>query len=157
MGNLIKLKIRNCPTPNAAKTIALGLVFSHLDNANALDSDMPSTELYKLQQIQNMTAKFMTGANKHDCSAELCWLPIHLQIKYKVLILVFRSLYWFTPKYLCKLIGVANPTRPGLRSEDKAYQLRVTFTKHSTLVQTPPRPRTLYVWLYPKTSKSFHT
>ena len=39
MGNLQKLKkIRKCLTSKAAKTIALGLVISHLDYANALYS-----------------------------------------------------------------------------------------------------------------------
>ena len=137
MGNLQKLKkIRKFLTLDAAKTIALGLVISHLDYANALYSGLPATEIKKLQRIQNMAAKIVTKADRYDSSTEalksLHWLPIHLRIEYKVLTLVFKSLHGLAPQYLCDLIQIANPTRPGLRSESKANTLKVPFTKHST-------------------------
>ena len=52
MGNLQKLKqIRNCLTPEATATIAIGLVTSHLDYANAIYSGLPKSEFGKLQRI----------------------------------------------------------------------------------------------------------
>ena len=108
----------------------------HLDYANAFSSGLPSTEINKPQWIQNMAAKIVTGAKKHDSSTEalksLHWLPIHLRIKYKVLTLVFRSLHGLAPNYLCELISVVDSRRPGLRSESKVNLLRVPFAKHST-------------------------
>ena len=105
MGNVQKLKrIRKCMTLGAAKTIALGLIVSHLDYANALYAGLPNTDVSKLQRIQSMTAKIIIGASKYDCSTEalktLHWLPIHLRIDYKVLTLVFRSMHGLAPNYL---------------------------------------------------------
>ena len=135
-GNLLKLKkIRKRLTPNAAKTIALGLVISHLDYANALYSGLPKTEVRKLQRIQNMAAKIFTGAEEYDSSTEalksLHWLPIHLRIEYKVLTLVFKSLHGLAPKYLADLVCVRSPTRSGQRLENKATMLSVPFIKRS--------------------------
>jgi len=71
MGNLHKHKrIRKSLTLGAAKTIAIGLVISHLDYANVLYSGLPTTEVSKLQRIQNMTVKTITGARKYGSSTE---------------------------------------------------------------------------------------
>ena len=103
MGNLQKLKkIGKCLTLDAAKTIALGLVISHLDYAKDLYYGLPATEIKKLQRIQNMAAKIVAGADRHDSSTEalksLHWLPFHLRIEYKVLTLVFKSLHGLAQK-----------------------------------------------------------
>ena len=71
MGNLQKLKqIRNCLTQEATATLAIDLVTSHLDYANAIYSGLPKSELGKLQRIQNMAAKLVTKASKYDSSTE---------------------------------------------------------------------------------------
>ena len=71
MGKLQKLKkIRKCLTPDAAKTIALRLVIFHLDHANAPLSSLPTSEIHKLQRTQNMAAKIVTVADRHDNSTK---------------------------------------------------------------------------------------
>ena len=71
MSNLQKIKlIRKSPTLRAAKTIAIWLVISHLDYADTLYSGLPNTEVSKLQRIQNMTVKTITGARKYGSSTE---------------------------------------------------------------------------------------
>ena len=97
-------RYRKCLTLDAAKTIALRLVISHLDYTNALYSGLPTTELNKLQRIQNIAAKIVTGAERHNSNIEAlkssrCHL-IYLQVKYKVLTLVFKSLHGLAPQYL---------------------------------------------------------
>ena len=61
--------------------IALELVISQLAFANALYSDLPTTEICKLQSIQNI----VTGTDRHDCSTEalksLHWLPIENRVQ----------------------------------------------------------------------------
>ena len=57
-GNLQKLRIiRKSLTLEAAKKVAIGLVLSHLDYANALYTGLPQVEINKLQRIQNMGLK----------------------------------------------------------------------------------------------------
>ena len=137
MGNLQKLKlIRKSLTLEAAQTIALGLVISHLDYANALYAGLPDTEVKKLQRIQNMAAKIITGARKYDSSTSalktLHWLPIHLRIQYKIATLIFRSIHGLAPEYLCDLVRATPTTRPGLRSENRDNILDVPLTKLKT-------------------------
>lgn len=137
MGNLQKLRtIRKCLTMGAAKTIALGLVISHLDYANALYAGLPDTDVKKLQRIQNMTAKIVIGVGKYDSSTaalkSLHWLPVHLRIQYKVLTLVFKCIHGSAPGYLCDMIRLSNVTRSGLRSETGQNILNVPFTKRKT-------------------------
>ena len=65
MANLHKLKlIRNVLSLAAAKKVALGLVIAHLDYANALYAGLPYGDIHKLQRIQSMAAKVVTGARK---------------------------------------------------------------------------------------------
>ena len=135
--NLQKLKlIRKCLTLSAATTVALGLVIAHLDYANALYSGLPAVEIQKLQRIQNMTAKIITGVNKHASSTtalkSLHWLPIRLRIEFKIATLVFRSLHGLAPSYLRDLIRPVSVTRRGLRSQTKACILEVPFTRRKT-------------------------
>ncbi len=86
MGNLQKLKrIRKYLTLNAWKTIALGLIITDF---NALHAGLPETDLQKLQQVQNMTAKVVRGTSKYNSSTaalkSLHWLPIRLRIEFKI-------------------------------------------------------------------------
>ena len=132
MGNLQKLKlIRKCLTLSAATTVALGLVI-----ANALYSGLPAVEIQKLQRIQNMAAKIITGVNKCASSTtalkSLHWLPIRLRIEFKIATLVFRSLHGLAPSYLRDLIRPVSVTRRGLRSQTKACILEVPFTRRKT-------------------------
>ncbi len=60
----------------------------------------------------------------------LHWLPIHLQIRYKTLTLVFRCIHGLAPQYLRDLIKPASVSRPGLRSQDRDCIMKVPFTKY---------------------------
>ena len=71
MANLHKLKfIRNVLSLAAAQKVALGLVIAHLDYANALYSCLPYGDIHKLQRIQSMAAKVVTGARKFDSTTQ---------------------------------------------------------------------------------------
>ena len=137
MGNFHKLKrIRRVLTRDAAITVALGLVVAHLDYANAVFIGLPDVEFAKLQRIQNMTAKLVTGASKYDSSTqalkELHWLPVKLRVLYKILTVVFRCLEGNAPDYLTCLIKERSIRRQGLRSNDEPRLLCVPFVKRHT-------------------------
>ena len=87
--NLQKIKlIRRSLTVSAATKIALGLVISHLDYANALYAGLPDVDIKKLQKIQDIAGKIVTQRGKYDSSTAarkaLHWLPIRQRINCKV-------------------------------------------------------------------------
>jgi len=64
-----------------------------------------------LQELRNMNIYLMHYENLH-------WLPIECRIKFKILLMVYKSLNGLAPDYLFALIYVRRPTR-SLRSPDK--------------------------------------
>ena len=88
MWNLPKLKtIRSVLTTEAANTLAMGTIISHLDYCNSIYSGLPETDLPKLQRGQNIMAKTVLGKEKFadptDCLRTLHWLPIKYRVEYK--------------------------------------------------------------------------
>ena len=137
MGNIQKLKqIRNTLTVEACKTIACGLILSHLDYANSLYYGLPKKEIRKLQIVQNMAAKVITRKDRYESATEslkeLHWLPIHLRIKYKIITTVFKTLHSQAPKYLSDKISLNKTTIFGLRSQKNSKYLAIPRVKHMT-------------------------
>ena len=72
MLNIYKIKsIRHMFSTEACVTLALGLILSLLDYANAILIGLPNINLHKMQRVQNMTAKLVLGADKLT-SPKLC-------------------------------------------------------------------------------------
>lgn len=59
------IQIRQYLTIDAAKTLSLGLVMSHLDCTNSILAGLPDVEINKLQRIQNLNAKVIFRKNKY--------------------------------------------------------------------------------------------
>ena len=96
MHGLYRLKqARKVLTPEAAETVAVGVVMSHLDYSNAILMGLPKHETSRLQRIQVLAARVLLGKTAHEsstrCLKELHWLPINLRIEYKILTLVFSK------------------------------------------------------------------
>ena len=72
---------------NAAHTLVLGLVTSHLDYVNGILSGLPDIDINKLQKVQNAAVKFVCDkySSTSECMAHLHWLPIRQRIDHKVL------------------------------------------------------------------------
>ena len=82
MFNILRLKsIRPFLTMEATKTIASGIILSHLDYANSLFSGLPKLDTGKLQKVQSVCAKVVAGKTKYDSVTDtlksLHWLPVH--------------------------------------------------------------------------------
>lgn len=98
------------------------LVTSHLDYCNSLYTGINSTQLHRLQLVQNSAARLLTCTKKHahitPVLASLHWLPIRFRIDFKILLIVFKSLHHLAPPYLSDLLHPFIPSR-ALRSADK--------------------------------------
>ena len=116
-------KIRNYLTQEAAAQLIHAFVTSRLDYCNSLLFGLPSTSLYRLQRIQNIAARILTRTKKFDhitpVLKSLHWLPIHLRIKFKILLLCFRIINGLAPAYLSDLLTPYKQSRT-LRSSSKS-------------------------------------
>ena len=82
---------------------------------------LPDNVLCKLQSVLNAAARLVSGTRKFDHISpilkELHWLPIKQRIKYKIILLVFKSLNKLAPPYLSDKL-VTKPEN-GLRSSNQ--------------------------------------
>lgn len=128
--------IRSYLTDDACHTAVLGLVISHLDYANALYVNLPATHINRMQCIQNMAAKLVTGMKKYDSASaalrQLHWLPIRKRIEHKVLCLVYKSVVdQSAPMYLREKFQQFSQGR-NLRSNQMVHRLKVPTTSRKT-------------------------
>ena len=83
----------------------------------------PDYNIKKLQRVQNMTARVISGQRKSDdvelTRYNLHWLPVKERVDFKVLLLTYKALNGLAPVYIRDLLNVYNPSR-SLRSEVKS-------------------------------------
>ena len=129
-------KIRQHLSESSCKTLIQALVISHLDYSNAILADLPMSTLQPAQRIQNYAAKVILGRRKFDSSTDalkdLHWLPIHLRARFKLLLLVHKSIHNRAPSYLKNLLIPVTTTRQTRSSETKEFDLIVPATKRVT-------------------------
>ena len=120
-----------CPADN--------LVFFLISNTdgNALLLGANTTDIQRLQRIQNWAAKLICRVTKSDhatpCLRKLHWLPIRERIDFKILTYVYKCLYGTAPSYLSSLFSLYRPTRSGLRSSSDTTRLAVQYRSVKTL------------------------
>lgn len=116
-------RMRKYLSLNDLKRLVNALVISRLDYANSTLYGVPKYQLEKLQRVQNAAGRLITGIKKfeHITSAlmGLHWLPIEYRIKFKILLLVYKSLNGLAPDYLSGLIKEYRPVR-ALRSSHRS-------------------------------------
>ena len=82
---------------------------------------LPTVEHEKLQRVQNIAARLITGSSRRDhitpVLKNLHWLPVKLRITFKILLLTYKILNGQSPSYLTSLISSYKPVR-SLRSSD---------------------------------------
>uniref|UniRef100_A0A8C5LNM3 Reverse transcriptase domain-containing protein n=1 Tax=Leptobrachium leishanense TaxID=445787 RepID=A0A8C5LNM3_9ANUR len=112
-------RIRPFLTTVTTKQLIHALVISRLDYCNNLLSGLPLSHLSPLQSILNASARLIHLTRRSFSAAPLCeslhWLPIHCRIKFKILILTYKTLTNSAPHYLSSLITKYTPAR-SLRS-----------------------------------------
>ena len=96
-------KIRSHLSKGATDSLLHGLVYSHLDYSNALLNGIPDYVVNKLHSVQNYAARVVTWARRFNHVTPLLkslhWLPVAYRIRYKVLLLVYRSTHGMAPAY----------------------------------------------------------
>ncbi len=99
-------KIRPFLTEHAAQLLVQALIISRLDYCNALLAGLPSNTIKPLQ---------MKRAHVTPLFISLHWLPVAAHIKFKTLMLAYRTTTGSAPTYFHSLLRIYIPSR-SLRS-----------------------------------------
>ena len=103
------------------KRIVNAFVISRIDYCNSILYGLPTAEHEKLQRVQNIAARLITGSSRRDhitpVLKNLHWLPIKSRTTFKILLLTYKILNGQSPSYLTSLISSYKPDR-SLRSSD---------------------------------------
>ncbi len=112
-------KIRPFLTEHAAQLLVQALVVSRLDYCNALLAGLPSNTIKPLQMTQNAAARLVFNEPKRThvtpLFISLHWLPVAARIKFKTLMLAYRTTTGSAPSYFHSLLQIYIPSR-SLRS-----------------------------------------
>src|SRR6218665_3848764 len=161
---LISLSPTTSPTSPApascttASTIATSIVHSKLDYCNSLFLNLDSTQIHRLQLIQNSLARDVTRTLRHchitPVLKSLHWLKIPERIHSKVLSLSYNSLQSSQPTYLRELFTI-QPTgstrssscltlsRPPVTSHPMFSNQAISITAPRLWNDLPPELRTI--------------
>ena len=86
----------------------------------------PAKLFNKLQVAQNQAARLINRTKRSEHITQvlhkLHWLPVHVRITYKVLVLVYKCLHQGIPSYLCEELTLYKPNR-ALRSSTDSLRL----------------------------------
>ncbi len=124
-------KIRPFLTQHAAQLLVQTLVISRLDYCNALLAGLLSCTIKPLQMIQNAAAWLVFSdpkkAHVSPLFVSLHWLPVAARIKFKTLMLAYRTATGSAPSYFHLLMTIYFPFRSP-RSGTKSLSRTFSFT-----------------------------
>ena len=127
-------RIRRFIDQSACHNAVRSLVLSRIDYCNGLLSSIPSTQLDRVQRLQNWAARLVFQVSRDHPSQSLLnslhWLPLKQRIKFKLLLFVYKILNNQAPKYLDTCLNLYTPTRSLRSSSDP---LRLTYSVTRTL------------------------
>src|SRR6218665_1139874 len=139
---------RICPMLDlkTASTIAISIVDANLDYCNFLFLNIETTQINRLQAIQNALASAVTKTPKHHHITPILkilhWLKIPERIEYKAISLTYNTLQSSQPSYLRQLFTIQPPR--STRSSSTLTLLRpsvassLKFSNRSIAVAVPP-------------------
>ena len=109
-------------------------VISRLDYCNSVLYGIPKYQRDKLQRIQNIAARMITGTRSTDhitpILKNLHWLPVEARINFKILLKTYKILNGQSTSYLEPIIQEHHPSRtlrsstvmhPGTREKRSAH------------------------------------
>ena len=130
-------RIKKFVNSSSLECLVHAFITTKLDYCNSLLCGAPSTLINKLQRIQNIVARIISGHGRCEhitpVLKSLHWLPVQQRIKFKTLVLVYKAINNMAPVYLQELLHPHVPCR-GLRSSEKNL-LVVPFTRSSAIQQ----------------------
>ena len=97
-------RIKKCVDNSSLECLVHAFITTKLDYCNSLLCGAPSTLINKLQRIQNIVARIISGHGRYEhitpVLKSLHWLPVQQRIKFKTLVLVYKAINNLAPVYL---------------------------------------------------------
>jgi len=113
-------RIRKFITTDACHHAIRALVLSRLDYANSLFNNINTSEIYRLQHLQNHAARVIFCARKSEEALplinELHWLPVQKRIIFKLALIIYKCIDGSAPLYLSSLLEHRHTSSYRLRS-----------------------------------------
>ena len=120
-------RIRRFIDQSTSNHAVRSLILSRVDYCIARLSSIPNTQVVRLQRLQNWAARLVfqvrcdTPPDPLLCN--LHWLPVKQRIIFKLLLLVYKSLNNYAPKYLSDCLKLV----PGKRTRSSEDPLKLTY------------------------------
>ena len=135
--------VRRYLTVDATKNAVQALIISRLDYCNSLLLNLPTSQIARLQRIQNKAARLVTRTSMREhitpVLKELNWLPIDRRIVYKVI--TYKALHGLAPVYLAELLAP--------RSLNNCLQGANALTLHQPIAQKRVGEGAFWFWSTP--------
>ena len=129
-------RIRKYLSSDCAQTLVNAFVTSRLDFCNSLLYGLKGNQLQKLQRVQNAAARVICNISRYEHISptlyNLHWLPVSYRIRFKILLLVYKTLNGLAPLYLSELIELKKPGRYNLRTNSDTLLLKYPAFKSLT-------------------------
>jgi hypothetical protein len=139
-------RVKHYIDADTKKVLSQGLVMSKVDYCNSLLVGAPKQELKRLQSIQNMCERFVTGLKKYDHVSptlrSLHWLKIPFRAEYKILVLMFKCVHGLAPEYLTDMLELSHHRQLRSSSVGKLpipVKCSLSSTFNRCFVQIAPR------------------
>ena len=111
--------VRKFLDPSDLRLLVQSIIISRIDNCNSLLYGILSSNIYKLQKLQNSCARLIYGKKRREhvtpLLKELHWLPIRQRIVFKILLLVFKFYNNAVPVYINELLQISERNRSILK------------------------------------------
>ena len=108
-------RVRKYVTQSSIEHLVHASITSMLDYCNSLLYGLPSTEVQKLQRIQNTAARLVVKAKRtvHTSPVlqQLHWLPVSERISFKILLLTYKTVNGYASSYIEDLVNHYVPSR----------------------------------------------
>lgn len=144
-------QIRKYLDEKTTERLIHAFIISHLDYCNGLLYGTPSSDLLRLQTVQNTAARLTTLKKKSEhitpTLKKLHWLPVILRIKFKILLTIYKIINGLAPSFLTDLLQIQTEER-NLRSSTttKLYTPRsrtITYGERAFAICAPKMWRSL--------------
>ena len=105
--------IRNLLTPEATATLIHAIITSKLDQCNSLFFNLSSSNMLKLQRIQNFALRTVLNLHPRSHVTEhyqnFHWLTVDQRIHFKILTTVFKCIHCLAPAPLSVKVKLSSP------------------------------------------------